>query len=141
MSYEESLRSVSLLADSSLAGYTGVPGLPGSADPNSGKALYRVVKVTGKNTVGATTAASDLSFGVCQSKPQVTGQACTVAIRGITNVIAGANNLTAGAEVTSGNAGQVVAATTGNIVIGVLLAGSSAVGEQIPMLIRPGTKV
>ena len=36
MSYEESLRSVSFNADSSLAVYTGVPNQPGSAKPHYG---------------------------------------------------------------------------------------------------------
>jgi len=139
MSFEESLRNVSLLADASVAGYTGVPGLPGSANPNGGD-LYKLVKITGKHTVGLCTADTDLCIGVLQNKPQVTGQAATVAIRGISNVIAGVNNLTAGTEVTSDASGRVVAATTGDKVAGVVLAGSTAVDEMIPMLIQPGVK-
>jgi hypothetical protein len=140
MSFEETLKSVSLLADASLAGYTGVPGLPGSAEPNDGEALFRIVRVTAKHTVGITTADTQLSIGVCQSKPQVTGQACTVAIRGISNVVAGVNNLTAGAEVTSDSTGRAVIATTGDVVIGVVLEASTTVGQLVPLLIRPGVK-
>jgi hypothetical protein len=139
MSFEESLRSVSLLADASLAGYTGPPGAPGSADPNAGK-MYRIVKVTGKSTVGLCTADEDLSVGVLQNKPQVTGQAATVGIRGITNVIAGANDLNAGEEVSSDGEGRAIVAVQGKVVAGVILADSTTVGEAIPMLIRPGVK-
>jgi hypothetical protein len=139
MSFEESLRSVSLLADASVAGYTGVPGLPGSASPNGGD-LYKLVKVTGKHTVGLCTADTDLCIGVLQNKPQVVGQAATVAIRGITNVIAGANNLAVGTQVTSDGSGRVVAATSGDRVAGILLAASTAVDEMVPMLIDLGTK-
>ena len=61
MAYDEAIRSISLDADSSIAVYTGVPGLPGSADPNGGK-QYRFVKVTGAGTVGLATAAANASL-------------------------------------------------------------------------------
>ena len=51
MAYEESLRSITLNADSSLGIYTGVPGQPGSPDPHGGK-QYHFVKVTGVHQVG-----------------------------------------------------------------------------------------
>lgn len=139
MSFDESLRSVSLLADASVAGYTGPPGAPGSASANAGK-MYRIVKVTGAKTVGLCTADEDLSVGVLQNKPQVTGQAATVAIRGITNVIAGANDLNAGDEVSSDAEGRAILAVTGKVVVGVVLTDSTTVGEAVPMLIRPGVK-
>ena len=139
MSFEESLRSVSLLADASIAVYTGPPGAPGSAANNAGK-MYRIVKVTGAKTVGLCTADEDLSVGILQNKPQVTGQAATVGIRGISNVIAGENNIAAGAELSSDSEGRAIAALTGKVVVGIALAASSTVGEQIPVLIRPGVK-
>lgn len=89
MAYEESLRSISLNADSSLAVYTGVPGQPGSTDPNYGQ-QYRFVKVTGVHQVGLLTGPLEIAVGVMQNKPQVTDQAATVAIRGVTNMMAGA---------------------------------------------------
>ena len=51
MAYEESLRSITLNADSSLGMYTGVPGQPGSPQPHGGK-QYHFVKVTGVHQVG-----------------------------------------------------------------------------------------
>ena len=86
--YDESIRSITLDADSSLAGYTGVPGLPGSASPNNGN-QYRFVKVTGAHQCGLADDTDTLVIGVVQNKPQVTGAAATVAIRGISLVEAG----------------------------------------------------
>ena len=80
MAYEESLKSISLNADSSLAVWTSVPGQPGSAEPNYGK-QYTFVKVTAANQVGlVTNGTTDVVVGVLQNKPQVTGQAATVGI-------------------------------------------------------------
>ena len=89
MAYDEAIRNITLTADASLSGYTGVPGTPGSADPNYGKAQYRFVKITGAKQCGLATAAADLVVGVIQNKPQVAGQAGTVAIRGVTQVLTG----------------------------------------------------
>ena len=76
MAYEESLRSITLNADSSLGIYTGVPGQPGSPDPHGGK-QYHFVKVTGVHQVGLADATAAV-VGVLQNKPQGTGQAATV---------------------------------------------------------------
>lgn len=110
MAYEESLRSISLNADASLATYTGVPGQPGSADPNYGK-IYRFVKVTGANQVGLVTSVNDTAIGVIQNKPQVTGQSATVAIRGVSNLTSGAA-IAAGAKLTTDSTGRATTATT-----------------------------
>ena len=141
MAYEESIRSISLAADSSLAVYTGVPGLPGSAAPNAGK-QYRFVKVTGNRQVGLCTAATDAGIGVMQSKPQNTGMAATVAIRGVSYVVSGAgsgaNAIVAGAAVTSDSEGRAVKlpGTGSPVTLGVALAGSTTAGELIPVLIK-----
>jgi hypothetical protein len=137
MSYEESLRSVSMAADASIASYTGPPGAPGSAVPNAGM-IYRAVKITGKNQVGLVTANTDFVFGVLQNKPQTTGQAATVAIRGITNCIAGATGLTAGSLVGADSTGRVIAAVSTKQAIGILLQATATVGEQVPVLLRTG---
>lgn len=141
MAYEESIRSISLAADSSLAVYTGVPGLPGSASPNAGK-QYRFVKVTGDRQVGLVTANTDRAVGVLQSKPQNTGMAATVAIRGVSYVVSGAgsgaNAITAGAAVTSDSEGRAIKlpGTGSPVTFGVALAGSTTAGELIPVLIK-----
>lgn len=136
MAYEESLRSVSLAADSSLAQYTGVPGTPGSAEPNSGK-QYRFVKVTGAKQVGLVTANTDAAIGVCQSKPQTTGSAATVGIRGISFVVAGAA-VSAGAKVTADSTGRAIAlpGTGSPVTYGIALTAASVAGELISVLLK-----
>ena len=79
MAFQEILHAITLEADASLGGYTGVPGLPGSAEPNGGN-QYRFVKVTGAVTVGLADATADeVVVGVLQNKPQDAGHAATVA--------------------------------------------------------------
>jgi hypothetical protein len=90
MAQEEALRTIgSLVADSSLAVFTGVPGQPGSASPNSGM-QYRFAKVSGPSQLGLCTAATDVVAGVVQSKPQFAGQSTTLGIGGISMIAAGA---------------------------------------------------
>jgi len=132
MSYEESLRSVSLVADSSIGVYTGVPGLPGSAVPNSGK-QYRFLKVTGSDQVGLA-AAAGLAIGVLQNKPQKVGAAATVGIRGISNVIVETLPIAAGDGVqVAANGGAVV--LSAGVRAGTALRTASTVGELIPVLL------
>jgi len=130
MSYEESLRSITLEADSSIGIYTGPPGLPGSASPHGGK-QYHFVKVTGRNTAGLA-GATDRVVGVLQNKPQQAGGAATIGIRGVTNVVAGVQ-IDAGEEVKPGAAGSAVVAAAGTGV-GVALQ-SAASGSLVPVLL------
>ena len=125
MAFEEAIRSISLQADASLAVWTSVPGQPGSAAPNGGK-QYRFVKVT-----------DEVVVGVLQNKPQVTGQAATVAIRGVSKVIAG-GTVAAGDAVKVDSEGRGVAATLpadASLVVGVAFTGG-AVGEVISVLLQ-----
>jgi hypothetical protein len=130
MSYEESLRSITLEADSSIGIYTGPPGLPGSASPHGGK-QYHFVKVTGRNTAGLAGATGRV-VGVLQNKPQQAGGAATIGIRGVTNVVAG-EQIDAGEEVKPGAAGSAVVAAAGTGV-GVALQ-SAASGSLVPVLL------
>lgn len=136
MAYTESLRTISLNADSSLAGYTGVPGLPGSADPNGGK-QFHFVKVTGAHECGLATDA-DLVVGVLQNKPQVEGAAATVAIDGVSMVQAG-GTITAGEPVTVKSTGEAETADltglTPDTVVGIALAGAAS-GQLLPVLLK-----
>jgi hypothetical protein len=136
MSYEESLRSISLNADSSLAVYTGVPNTPGAANPNYGL-QYRFVKITAAHQVGlATTKATDLAVGVMQNKPQVVGQAATVGIAGVTNVMAGAA-VAAGAAVTFDANGRGITGTVGtDKIVGIALGAAGAANELFPVQLR-----
>lgn len=136
MSYEEAVRSISLNADSSIAVYTGVPGMAGSASPNNGF-QYRFVKITGAKAAGLAVGADDeIVAGVLQNKPQVTGQAATVAIRGVVSVQAG-DDIDAGESVKTDDAGQAIPATLpddANKVLGVALE-SGVDGTIVPVLL------
>lgn len=134
MAYEESIRSITLNADSSLATYTGVPGTPGAAVPNGGK-QYTFVKVTGAHQVGLAGAADTIVVGVMQNKPQVTGQAATIAIRGASKVVA-AKALTAGALIYCAANGKATDATGGGgKPLGVALSTVAAADELVTVLL------
>jgi hypothetical protein len=134
MAFEEGVRSISLAADVSLAGYTGVPGLPGSANPNYGKGQYRFVKVTGESTVGLADADDGACIGVCQNKPQVTGAAATVAIRGVVLVIAGATVAAADPISPEDTTGRAIKWVTGKTLVGTAITGGVD-GELISVLL------
>jgi hypothetical protein len=136
VAYEESVRSITLNADSSLAVYTGVPGAPGSPTDNSGK-QYQAVKVTGVHAVGLAAAATDAVVGVMQNKPQATGHAATVAIRGVSKVKM-ATTITAGAVVYLAADGRGTSAGTPGTttVLGVALTTGTSANELVPVLLR-----
>ena len=137
--YEESIRSITLDADATLAVYTGVPGLPGSASPNSGN-QYRFVKVTGAHQCCIADETTTAVIGVVQNKPQTTGSAATVAIRGISLVEAG-GDINAGEEVVVDANGKGVASGTvgaGTTAVGVAVGGAAA-GQLVPVLLRLGS--
>lgn len=134
--YDESIRSITLDAAATLATYTGVPGLPGSASPNSGK-QYRFVVVSGAHQCDIADNTDTLVIGVLQNKPQVTGAACTVAIRGVSLVQAGAI-VSAGQAIvvdTDGTGVPVGTGGAGSTVVGVAVGGA-ADGALFPCLLK-----
>jgi len=131
MAYEESLRSITLNADSSLGVYTGVPGQPGSPDPHGGK-QYHFVKVTGAHQVGLADAAAPV-VGVMQNKPQGAGQAATVGIAGVSKVVSDVP-VAAGAVIKVSADGQATAAGTGPTV-GIALSATANAGELVNVLL------
>lgn len=133
MAYDETLRSVSLDGDASLAVYTGVPGQPGSAVPNGGK-QYHFVKVTGSHTVGLADATSEPVIGVVQNKVQQAGQAATVAYLGISRVVAD-KALDAGDVCYCSADGQATDAAGGGPAVGIVIEGTAAAGEIAAVLL------
>jgi hypothetical protein len=131
MAYEESLRSITLNADSSLGIYTGVPGQPGSPDPHGGK-QYHFVKVTGVHQVGLA-GATGAVVGVMQNKPQGTGHAATVGFHGVSKVVSDVA-ITAGAPIYSSADGQAAIAGTGPVV-GIALSTTANPGELVNVLL------
>mgnify|MGYP006278219147 CR=1 FL=1 len=134
MAFNESLASISLAADASIAKYTGVPGQPGSAVPNSGF-QYRFVKVTGKAQCGLATAAADRVVGVLQNKPQVNGQAATVGVWGVSLITAG-GAIAAGDLLASDAEGRAVKAANAGEAKGVALSASANAGELVSILLQ-----
>lgn len=134
MAYEESRTSISLNADASLAVYTGVPGMPGSPNPNYGF-QFRFVKVTGANQVGLATAAADTVVGVMQNKPQVQGQAATVTISGVSMMMAG-GAFDAGDAVTADGEGRAVGGGAAGTERGIALAAAGQANELVPVLLK-----
>jgi hypothetical protein len=138
MAYDESLRSITLDADSSVVSATGVAGQPGAPADHGGK-QYCFVKVTGARTVGlATAAANEVVIGVLQNKPQALGHACTVAISGVSLVRAG-GSYSAGAALKLDANGRVVAATLpadAALVVGVAISASTGADQIQTALLR-----
>lgn len=125
MAYEEGLRSITLVADSTLAAYTGVPGQPGSPSPH-GANQYCFVRVTGAKQVGLADESTP-TVGVLQNKPQTNGSAATVAIRGVSKCVAG-GAVNAGDSVKVNAAdGKAVTGTLGtDAIVGIALTSGSA---------------
>lgn len=132
MAYEEKLQSISLDADASIAVYTGVPNQPGSADPNIGH-QYEFVKITAAHTAGLA-GAGEAAVGVLQNKPQVTGQAATVGIFGVSVVRSGAA-VAVGAQIAADSAGRAVTATTGDYILGTAVEAAAGADELISVLL------
>lgn len=131
MAYEESLRSITLNADATLAVYTGVPGTPGAPNPHGGK-QYHFVKVTGVHQCGIADA-DDAVIGVLQNKPQVTGAAATVGIRGVSKVVSDVA-ITAGDAIKCSADGQA-AKTGAGPTVGVALNSTANAGELVSVLL------
>jgi len=136
MAFEQNLESITLVADSSVGIYTGVPLQPGSPDPHYAK-QYTFVKITGAMTCGlAVTKASDLVVGVLQNKPQGVGHAATVAIRGI-SVVQSGEDVAAGDKVAFDTTGRAITYTgSGDQLVGVALTACAAQNQLISVLLK-----
>ena len=127
MAFEEGLRNISMNSDATLVVRTGVAGAPGSPTDNAGN-QYRAVKMTGTRQVGLVSATTDSCFGVLQNKPQVTGEAATIGIRGISKVrVSGAIAAGAGVFVAADGRG----ASSGTVRIGTAVTASAGADELI----------
>ena len=92
--------------------------------------------MTGAHQCGLADDTDTLVIGVVQNKPQVTGAAATVAIRGISLVEAG-GSVNAGDGVAVDTNGKGVAAGVGDTVVGVAVGGAAS-GQLVPVLLRLG---
>lgn len=106
--------------------------LPAAADLSA--AQYKIVQVNSSGQAALANATS-MTVGVLQNKPSAAGRVATVAIHGVSKVVAG-GAITAGARVTSDANGNAVAATTaGDAVIGVALTGAAS-GDVFPIALQ-----
>lgn len=103
---------------------------------------YRIVRFSATDTVVQASAATDALFGVNSDLVIVSGERCEVMTDGIAWVEAGAA-ITIGALITSDANGRAVtaapAAGVNNRVIGVALDAAAAAGDQIRVLLSPGS--
>lgn len=112
--------------------YMTLPGLFATGDLSTKQ--YYVVKAA--STAGAvkvaTTAATDAILGVLLNDP-TDGEPAVVAHAGVVDALA-ESGVTYGAKLTCSSTGRVKATTTtGDEIIGVALAASSAAGDKIPV--------
>jgi hypothetical protein len=133
MSYDETQKRISLDADASIGFRTGPPGMPGSLDPNGGM-QFHFVDILGTHICGLAGAGGD-AVGVLQNKPQHVGDASSVAIFGVSMVVAGVGGLAAGNAVSSDATGQGILTTSTNKVLGKCIE-AAGVGELAAVLLR-----
>ena len=111
---------------------------PASADLHTNQFCFVTVNSSGQVAVNGTSGAD--CVGVLQNKPDVAGQGATVAVGGISKVVAG-GTITPGAEVMSDTSGHAIAATAGNYQLGRYVGTAScASGDIISVLLRPAGK-
>lgn len=100
---------------------------------------YRIVRVSGIQTVSACSAATDIIIGVTTDNANKSSQAVPVAVAGISKVYCN-DTMAAGVMVktdASGRAIPTTEATSGVYVLGVLLDTVSATGTLADVLINP----
>lgn len=119
MSYENSLRSITLEAGQDLS-----------------TSQYRFVSVAADGQVDPTGAGA-APDGILQNKPDAAGREALVAIDGVSLVEAGAA-FNAGDDVASDSVGRAVAAGTGDVIAGTALKNAGGVGEQVSVLFHRG---
>lgn len=136
-SYDESLRSITLNADSTLAKFTGAPGLPGSATgANVAGNQYRAVVMTGAKQGGLSNANNGGVVGILQNKPQNTGNAATIGFSGISKVMM-STNITAGQVVYCDANGKGSNSNATGVRLGVAQETSTtATGAIVPVLLQ-----
>jgi len=135
-SYDESLRSITLNADATLAKVTGAPGLPGSATgANVAGNQYRAVVVTGAKQAGLANANNGLVVGILQNKPQTAGNASTIGFSGVTKLMT-ATNVNAGQVVYCDANGKGSNSNATGVKLGVALETSTTAGSLVPVLLQ-----
>lgn len=115
MSKENSLTSISIEA---------------SADLSAKQYFFMKTSATGVASAGN----GEKAVGVLQNKPDALGKAATIAIAGVTKVLAGGTVAVDG-DVASDAAGEAVAAATGDQILGIALE-AGVDGDIIAILLQ-----
>lgn len=136
MAYSERLVRYSHIAGASVVAYVGVPGFPGSVDPNIGTQYLIVKRGTAKDVVELATASTDVLLGVTTTKAQHANTAVAVAYSGTVPVQAG-EPLALGAKVTAGAGGKAFTHSTGNA-LGTVVEAASAAGALATVQLELG---
>jgi len=140
MATNEAISTITAIADSTIGIFTGVPGMPGSADPNGGKQYHVVKQTTNPNEAGLANATTTKHriLGVLQNKPQSVGEAATVAVRGVTLVVVGIGGVSAGDALKVDANGAVITATIGSdaddLIVGLAVSDGAASGLASALL-------
>lgn len=95
---------------------------------------YRFVEQSSAGTVTVCNSAGENALGVLQNNP-ASGQAATIAVGGVTKVLAGAT-IAIGEQLATTAAGKAAVATGGQVILGEAMSGG-ADGALISMLWRP----
>jgi hypothetical protein len=114
MSFEESLKCISVPASKDLSEFQ-----------------YRIMLMTTADTLVEADAATAVTIGVLQDKPDAAGRVGSVAISGISKVEAG-GTVTVGDEVMAGTDGVAIVATAGSYVSGIAMS-SAVTGDIFPI--------
>ena len=105
-------------------------------------AAFRIVRFSAADTVVQAAAATESMFGVNSDLAVANGERCEVMTDGIAWIEAGAA-VTIGALITADSVGRAVAgapaAGVNNRVIGLALDAATAAGDQIRVLLSPGS--
>lgn len=108
--------------------------LPAAGDLSA--AQYKFVAINSSGAVAVVGTAGNTGDGVLQNKPSASGDVSTVAVFGVSKVLAG-GAINPGAQVSSSAAGKAIAATSGHRVLGRHIGTTAAAdGDIIPVLLK-----
>lgn len=106
-----------------------------TASTDLSSSQFYIVDVSGDNTVTTAGVAGQAAIGVLQNAPE-SGEAAAVRTMGISKVVAGTGDLTAGDQVQAAADGTGITAATGDFTIGICIIGAAA-GENATILVQP----
>lgn len=104
---------------------------------------FRIVTQASATTCTQAAAATGALLGVCQetisADDATNGRVANIRIQGRSRAVNGvAGALAVGTRVTSDASGRCIAATTGNVVVGVVRVAGAAQGDHIEIDLTPG---